>query len=120
MSVGNEASTELLLNPEQRKYMCHRIRGIRGMEGGKPLFTIDFQNDGEFVGGSNWPNKPAAKEKYQQLDPAFTVPALDMDAWIWYSIIRHMSAIKGRREKEHSRYRHGRKHGHACLEHTNI
>lgn len=51
MSVGNEASTELLLNPEQRKYMCHRIRGIRGMEGGKPLFTIDFQNDGEYIGG---------------------------------------------------------------------
>lgn len=51
MPVGNDASTELLLNPEQREYMYHRIREIRGMEGGKPLFTIDFQNDGEFVGG---------------------------------------------------------------------
>ena len=51
MPVGNEASTELLLNPEQREYMYHRIREIRGMEGGKPLFVIDFQNDGEFVGG---------------------------------------------------------------------
>jgi MoaA/NifB/PqqE/SkfB family radical SAM enzyme len=51
MPVGNDASTELLLNPEQREYMYHRIREIRDWEGGKPIFTIDFQNDGEFVGG---------------------------------------------------------------------
>lgn len=51
MPVGNEAATDLLLTPEQREYMYHRIREIRGFEGGKPIFTIDFQNDGEFVGG---------------------------------------------------------------------
>lgn len=51
MPVGNEASTELLLTPEQREYMYHRVREIRSMDGGKPIFTIDFQNDGEFVGG---------------------------------------------------------------------
>jgi MoaA/NifB/PqqE/SkfB family radical SAM enzyme len=51
MPVGNDASTELLLTPEQREYMYHRIREIRDWEGGKPIFTIDFQNDGEFVGG---------------------------------------------------------------------
>jgi len=51
MPVGMNASTDLLLNPEQREYMFHKIREIRGMEGGKDLFAIDFQNDGEFVNG---------------------------------------------------------------------
>ena len=51
MPVGNEAATDLLLTPEQREYMYHRIREIRGIEGGKPIFVFDFQNDGEFVGG---------------------------------------------------------------------
>lgn len=51
MPVGVNASTDLLLKPKQREYMYHRIREIRAMEGGKPIFTIDFQNDGEFVGG---------------------------------------------------------------------
>lgn len=51
MPVGNEASTELLLTPEQREYMYHRVREIRDFDGGKPIFTFDFQNDGEFVQG---------------------------------------------------------------------
>lgn len=51
MPVGNNASTELLLSPEQREYMFRRIREIRSMQGGKPIFAMDFQNDGEFVGG---------------------------------------------------------------------
>lgn len=51
MPVGNEASVELLPTREQREYMYHRVREIRGKEGGKPIFAMDFQNDGEFVGG---------------------------------------------------------------------
>ena len=51
MPVGNDASTELLLDPDQREYMYHRIREIRAMKGGKPIFAFDFQNDGEYVGG---------------------------------------------------------------------
>jgi MoaA/NifB/PqqE/SkfB family radical SAM enzyme len=51
MPVGNDASTDLLLTPEQREYIYHRIREIRGFESGKPIFAIDFQNDGEFVQG---------------------------------------------------------------------
>lgn len=51
MPVGNDASVDLLLNPEQREYMYHRVREIRGLEGGKPIFAIDFQNDGDRVGG---------------------------------------------------------------------
>lgn len=51
MPVGNEAAPELLPSGEQREYMYHRIREIRGKEGGKQIYTMDFQNDGEFVGG---------------------------------------------------------------------
>ncbi|MGN0295032.1 MAG: radical SAM protein [Lachnospiraceae bacterium] len=50
MPVGNDASVDLLLNNEQREYMYHRVREIRG-KNGKQLFAMDFQNDGEFVGG---------------------------------------------------------------------
>lgn len=48
MPVGNEAVTDLLPSPEQREVMYHKIRKYRES---KPIFTIDFQNDGEFVGG---------------------------------------------------------------------
>ena len=48
MPVGNEAVPELLPTPEQREIMYHKIRGYRQT---KPIFTIDFQHDGEFVGG---------------------------------------------------------------------
>lgn len=51
MPVGNDASVELLPTKEQREYMYHRVREIRSMEGGKPIFAMDFQNDGEYVGG---------------------------------------------------------------------
>ena len=51
MPVGNDAATELLPSKEQREYMYHRVREIRGKEGGKQIFAMDFQNDGEFVGG---------------------------------------------------------------------
>ena len=51
MPVGNDAAIDLLPTPEQREYMYHRVREIRGLEGGKPIFAIDFQNDGEDVGG---------------------------------------------------------------------
>ena len=51
MPVGNSASVDLLPTVEQREYMYHRVREIRAMEGGKPIFAMDFQNDGEFVGG---------------------------------------------------------------------
>ena len=51
MPVGNAASTDLLLRPEEREYMYHRVREIRGFKTGKMIFALDFQNDGEFVGG---------------------------------------------------------------------
>ena len=48
MPVGNEAVPELLPSPEQREVMYHKLREYRNS---KPIFTIDFQNDGEFVQG---------------------------------------------------------------------
>ncbi len=51
MPVGMDAAMDLVPTPEQREYMYHRIREIRGWEGGKPIFLMDFQNDGEFVSG---------------------------------------------------------------------
>lgn len=48
MPVGNDASPELLPTPEQRAEVYRRIRDYRSR---KPLFCMDFQNDGEFVGG---------------------------------------------------------------------
>ena len=51
LPVGNDASVDLLPTMEQRKYMYHRVREIRSSTGGKQIFAMDFQNDGEFVGG---------------------------------------------------------------------
>ncbi|NLL37029.1 MAG: radical SAM protein [Fretibacterium sp.] len=48
MPVGNSAVTELLPKSEQREAAYHRIRAFRET---KPIFTIDFQNDAEYVGG---------------------------------------------------------------------
>lgn len=51
MPVGMNATPELMPTKEQREYIYHRIREVRAMEGGKEIFVMDFQNDGEFVGG---------------------------------------------------------------------
>lgn len=51
MPVGNEADVELMPTMEQREYIYKRIREVRAFEDGKPIMLMDFQNDGEFVGG---------------------------------------------------------------------
>lgn len=48
MPVGADASPELLPTPEQRSGAYARIRAYRSTH---PLFALDFQNDGEYVGG---------------------------------------------------------------------
>ena len=48
MPVGHGAVTDLLPTPEQREEMYHRIRHFRQT---KAIFGMDFQNDGEYVGG---------------------------------------------------------------------
>ncbi len=51
MPIGSGAVPELIPSPEQRVYMYKWLRRIRNSKIGKPLFIMDFQNDGEFVGG---------------------------------------------------------------------
>ncbi len=48
MPVGNDAAIELLPTPEQRETVMRNIRAFRET---KPIFTMDFQNDGQYVGG---------------------------------------------------------------------
>ncbi|MDO5377651.1 MAG: radical SAM protein [Clostridia bacterium] len=48
MPVGNAAVPELMVSPQQRKFMYEQVRKFRET---KPLFTLDFWNDGEYVGG---------------------------------------------------------------------
>lgn len=48
MPVGVSSTTELMVTPEQRKQMYKAIRKFRDT---KPLFTMDFWNDGEYVHG---------------------------------------------------------------------
>ena len=48
MPVGNAAAPELLPTPEQREYIYHKIREYRSS---KAIFSMDFQNDAEYVGG---------------------------------------------------------------------
>ena len=48
MPIGVGAPTDLMATAEQREHMYHTIRKFRQT---KPLFTIDFWNDGEYVGG---------------------------------------------------------------------
>jgi len=48
MPVGCGAPTDLMATAEQREFMYRRIRSFRKS---KPLFTMDFWNDGEYVGG---------------------------------------------------------------------
>ncbi len=46
--IGKDAVTDLLVTPEQREYMYHNIRELRRK---KPIFIMDFWNDGEYVNG---------------------------------------------------------------------
>ncbi len=46
--VGAGAVPELMATAEQREFMYHKLREFRKT---KPIFTLDFWNDGEFVEG---------------------------------------------------------------------
>lgn len=48
MPVGTDAPKELIVTPEQRKFMFHKIREIRNS---RAMFLMDFWNDGEFTEG---------------------------------------------------------------------
>lgn len=48
MPIGKSSVPELMASPEQREYMYQQVRQFRLS---KPLFTLDFWNDGEFSNG---------------------------------------------------------------------
>lgn len=48
MPVGKDAAKDLLVSPQQRKAVYENICAFRKT---KPIFSMDFQNDAEFVGG---------------------------------------------------------------------
>lgn len=48
MPVGNEAVPELMVSARQRKFMYEQVRKFRES---KPIFTLDFWNDGEYSEG---------------------------------------------------------------------
>ena len=48
MPVGSDAVPDLMVTAEQRKAMYRSVRAFRST---KPLFTMDFWNDGDYVGG---------------------------------------------------------------------
>ena len=48
MPVGKEAVPELMVSAEQRSFMYDQVRKFRET---KPLFTLDFWNDGEYSEG---------------------------------------------------------------------
>ena len=47
MPVGADAVPELMVTAEQRKFMYEQVRRFRST---KPIFTMDFWNDGEYSG----------------------------------------------------------------------
>lgn len=48
MPVGTNAVPELMATADQREFMYHQVRKFRQT---KPIFTMDFWNDGEYVNG---------------------------------------------------------------------
>lgn len=48
MPVGRDAAPELMVSAQQRKFMYEQVHKFRQT---KPLFTMDFWNDGEYVNG---------------------------------------------------------------------
>lgn len=52
MPIGNAAVPELMVSAEQRKFMYEQVRKYRSFgEEAKPIFTLDFWNNGEFSEG---------------------------------------------------------------------
>lgn len=48
MPVGSDALPELMVTAEQRRFMYNQVRMFRRT---KPIFAMDFWNDGEYVNG---------------------------------------------------------------------
>lgn len=51
MPVGHASPPDYIPTPAQREHMYSWVRKTRNGATGKPMFVMDFQDDGEFVGG---------------------------------------------------------------------
>lgn len=51
MPVGHDADKELIPTPDQREYMYGWLKKTRNSKTGNSIFVMDFQDDGEYVGG---------------------------------------------------------------------
>lgn len=51
MPIGGNAAPELMPTTEQRKMIIDKIRWVRDGQNDIAFYPMDFQNDGEFVGG---------------------------------------------------------------------
>lgn len=51
MPVGNDADPSLMPNASQRKHVMDKVHIIRSKDYANNMFAIDFQNDGEYIGG---------------------------------------------------------------------
>lgn len=51
MPVGSDADVDLIPTPDQREFMYAWMKKCRNAKTGKPIFTFDFQDDAEYVGG---------------------------------------------------------------------
>ncbi|MCH3916488.1 MAG: radical SAM protein [Spirochaetia bacterium] len=51
MPVGQYTGTDLIPTPEDREYMMKHLRAVRNAHSDKLIVPLDFQDDGEFVGG---------------------------------------------------------------------
>ncbi len=101
MPVGHDAPTELIPTPEQREHMYNWLRKTRNGETGKSLFVMDFQNDGEYVGGCI-----AAGRNYFHINSAG-----DMEPCVFIhfsdSNIKEKTLLEGLRSPLFMAFRHG-------------
>ena len=87
MPVGNDAVPQLMPTPAQREMMYDRVRYCRRT---KPLFAIDFQNDGEYVGGC-----VAGGRRYLHINANGDVdPCVCSPRYLWHIMrISHLTRI---------------------------
>lgn len=101
MPVGNNAVPELIPTPEQREHMYFWLKKMRNGQTGKPLFVMDFQDDGEYVGGCI-----AAGRNYFHINSAG-----DMEPCVFIhysdSNIRKNTVLEGLRNPLFTAFRHG-------------
>lgn len=104
--LGKDAKMDLLATSEQRQYMYHRVREMRDS---KPIFVLDFWNDGEYIEGCI-----AGGRKYLHINANGDVEPC---AFIHYSNvnIRDTSLLEALQSPIFKHYYHGQPFNHNHL-----